>query len=316
MEEKNEVIVEENTEQGKKTNFFSNVWKKTVDISKKTAETVQKKTKSIAEKNKENQYKKRMERYNPLFPEQFKSENFHLPNIIKIVDDAVRKDIDVCEGAIGWLERVKEIEILYLYDEWVEQSGIEFVPFWKCDHIYCVDNFNRNRYINANSIFSKSTEEKLAELENIAYCLGAKFCSIEIIESDKEVGKQTIIGKLKSGVKGVEASSNTSSMQEREAVSSQKGKTVSTFVGHNNPKRPQLKWFAHDDNIKGLIEKRCNDIQSIESKTLELSGASFITMNKNMACAIDVLSKVKGDTTMQQQSMKESSSTLIFKVEF
>lgn len=48
--------------------------------------------------------------------------------MIKIVDDAERRGIDVCEGAIGWLGKVANTEIMYLYDEAVEDSGLTFVP--------------------------------------------------------------------------------------------------------------------------------------------------------------------------------------------
>ena len=290
MKEKDEVIVEEHSEQNKKQSaFLSNVWKKTVDISKKTAESVQQKTKEMVEKGKEKKIEKKMKKLNPLFPETFQSANFHLPNIIEIVDDAKRRGIELCEGAIGWLDVIKDVEVLHLYDEWVEQSGIQFVPFWKCDNIYCVDNFNRNRYVNANFIFRKSTEDKLAELENIAYCLGAKFCSVEIVESDKEL--ETL--RAKSKLKSKQLSSNSDFEKTSSVISSQKGKTVSNFNGHSNPRRPDLKWFAYDDNINGLIEKRCNDIYSIESKILELSGASSVTMNKKVASAIDSLLNIK-----------------------
>ena len=90
----------------------------------------------------------RIRHYNPLFREKFFSKEFTLPNVIQIVDDAVRRGVDVCEGAIGWTKKVGGVEILYIYDEFVKESGIKFVPFVKCDAVYCVDNFDRNKFIN------------------------------------------------------------------------------------------------------------------------------------------------------------------------
>ena len=308
MNKDENVSVEEN----KKENIFSNVWKKTVDIGKKAAEGVQKGAKALVEQTKKNIHDQKVKKYNPLFPENFKSEIFHLPNVIEIVDDAIRRDIDICEGAIGWLDRVNDVEILHLYDEWVEQSGIQFVPVWKCDSVFCVDTFDRNRYINTNAIFGKATEEKLAELENIAYCLGAKSCSIEIVEADKEVSSQVAQVKAKSS----KGSISGESVSKNNYTNTQRGKTISNFVGHDSPTRPNLKWFRHDDNINGLIEKRCNDIQSIKSKILELSGACCATMTKKTACAIDKLLKISGHASMEQQAVREYSSTLIFEIEF
>lgn len=79
-----------------------------------------------------------MKKYNPLFPEEYNSDDFHVPNIICIVDDAVRRDIDVCQGAIGWRENKKDTEVLFLYDEFVEKSGLKFVPAPVCDEIYYI----------------------------------------------------------------------------------------------------------------------------------------------------------------------------------
>ncbi len=296
-------------EEGKKKNVFASIWGKTVDFTKKAAEGIQKGTQDLIEQTKKNQYDQRVKKLNPLFPEDFKSEKFHLPNIIEIVDDAVRRGIDVCEGAIGWIDRVADVEVLHLYDEWVEESGIQFVPVWKCDNVYCVDNFDRNRFINTNAVFGKATEEKLAELEYIAYCLGAKSCSIEILEEDKELSEQSASLKIPKSVSGESSLSNV-------YTSKQSGKTVVNFVGHDAPRNPKLKWFIHDDNINGLIEMRCNDVQSVQSKVLKLSGACCATMNKKVACAIDKILKVNGKASMEQQVKKEHSSTLIFEIKF
>lgn len=300
----------------KESKFFSGILGKTVDISKKTASSVQKGTKALVEQTKKSLHDKKVKKYNPLFPEDFRKEDFHLPNVIEIVDDAVRRDIDICEGAIGWIDKVNEVEILHLYDEWVEQSGIQFVPVWKCDNIYCVDNFDRTKYINSNAIYGKATEEKLAELENIAYCLGAKYCSIELVEEDSEASSQSMDIKKSAKGKNNNGGGEVKASSVHKMHNTQKGKTVSNFNGHDNPTRPALKWFAYDDNINGLIEKRCDDISSIKSKVLALSGACSATMNKKVACAIDKILKVSGKMSMEQQAVKEYSSTLVFEVEF
>ena len=309
MDKNNHINNVDKEESKKGKEFLSNVWTKTVNISKKAADGVQQGTRNLVEQAKKSLHEKKMKKYKPLFPETFKNENFCIPNVIAIVDDAVRRDIEVCEGAIGWIDKVNDVEILYLYDEWVEQSGIQFVPVWKCDNVYCVDNFDRNRYINSNCVFGKATEEKLAELENVAYSLGAKCCSVEITETNREVVDQNAKIKVKT---------HNSEEFVLSAKNSNKHscKTVSNFEGHNSPKKPDLKWFLHDDNVKGLIEKRCNDIYSIKSKILELSGACCTTMTRKTACAIDKILKISGSISMEQQAVKEHSSMLIFEVEF
>ena len=168
------------------------------DVSKKAAGEVAKGTKAVYEKVKDNsqkrqterkdnavkrkikkteeQYNKRMKKYNPLSEEEFGSSTFNIPNIIEIVDEATRRDIDVCidTNAIGWRDMINDTEVLHLYDEFVEQSGIHFVPVAKCNGVYCVDPYDRKRFINVDCIFSKANEEKIAELARVANYLGAK----------------------------------------------------------------------------------------------------------------------------------------------
>ena len=292
--------------------FFSLIGKKTADIGKQAVGGVQKGIKNIVEQTKQNLYDKRVEKYNPLFPDEFRSQNFHIPNVIRIVDDAVRRDVDICEGAIGWIECVKGVEILNLYDEWVEESGLQFIPMWQCDNIYCVDAFDRKKFINSNAIFAKASEEKMAELEHIAYSLGAKSCSVEIVETDKEVSGWSLNAKLKLPEVGVGAENSA----KKSSSNSQQNRTFTQFKGFRKPQRPNLKWFIHDDNINGLIEMRLGKGRSVKSKVLELRGACCATMDKKTACAIDQLLEISGNMSMESKAIKEHSSVLIFEVQF
>ena len=105
------------------------------------------------------------------------------------------------------------------------------------------------------------------------------------------------------------------------------GKTEVTFTGHSNPTRPKLKWFQYDDTIKNLIEIKCNDVNSIQSRELILSGASSATMSRQTAIAVDGLinlalkksfakatSNMKAE--MERKTTKEQNSKLIYKLEF
>jgi hypothetical protein len=71
----------------------------------------------MSEKAKQDSYLRKMKKYNPLFPDVYTGSDFIVPNMIVIVDEAVRRGIDVCEGAIGWLDTENGIETLYLYDD-------------------------------------------------------------------------------------------------------------------------------------------------------------------------------------------------------
>ncbi len=297
---------------------------KTSDISKKTISDVQKGAAAFSEKSKQDSYMRRLKKYNPLFPDVYNSPDFNLPNMIMIVDDATRRGIDVCEGSIGWIGNQGGMEILYLYDEAVPTSHLQFIPTANCDSVYYVDSFDRHRFIRVDCIFNKAHEEKLAELEHIAYSLGAKSCSIEISEFNTEVAiarKKAGI-KEKTNVKGVSVSfSEDADASETYRDTSQRSGIVTTqFEGSNAPKVPHLKWFLHDDSIKGLVDMRCNGDNSIKTKTLHLSGSSSATMSKKTAYSIDqAISKIGGigsNYAMEKKAEMESRSTLIFNVEF
>lgn len=294
---------------------FSKFMNKATDMSRKAAANVQEKAKTLSEKIKSDNQDKRKKKLNPLFPEELTSEHFHVPNIIKIVDDAVRRNEILCEGAVGWRDMENKTEVLYLYDEAEELSGLQFIPSFECNSVYCVDPFDRRRFIKADCIFSKAQEEKLAELENIAYCLGAVSCSIEIQSSDKSQKAEQKSFSLGFGQNGSVVQASMSAGQGNLS----NGKTTVTFAGHDHPTVPHLKWFRHDDTIKNLIEMRCKDPASVKSRTLYLLGASSASMNLQTAVTIDVLVKEvsgKQNGKMEVQSTREQNSQLVFEVQF
>ena len=307
------------TKKGKEA--LTKALQKTSEAGKKAVNDIQQGAKDLSEKAKNDSYSRRLKKYNPLFPETYQSETFNIPNMIMIRDDAERRGIDVCEGAIGWLDNANGMEVMCLYDEAVKMSGIQFIPTVTCDAIYYVDSFDRNRFIRTDCIFSKAHEERLAELKNIAYSLGAKTCSIEINEANFEVSLSNKKASLNGNIKNANISTNEKFEQSlsHENSSQRSGRIVVEFEGSDNPKRPKLKWFEHDDNIKKLIEIRCKNANAIKSETLELSGASSATMSQKTAYAIDgAISKmgVKGASDMEKHAKSEHQSKLIFNIEF
>ena len=298
---------------------FSNLLQKASDVGKNAVVAVQESATAMSEKAKQDSYLRRMKKYNPLFPGEYTAETFIMPNMIVIVDEAVRRGIDVCEGAIGWRDTENGIETLYLYDDALKLRNIQFIPAPSCDAVYYIDSYSPNRYIRTDCIFSKAHEERLAELKHVAHALGAKFCSIEISETSHTLNRSSKkfgLTEKAPGAKSSETMENTNSYQDS---SQRSGRITAQFEGSDQPRKPKLKWFAHDDNIKRLIEMRCKDDNSIKSETLELAGASSATMSQKTAYAIDgAISKMgfKGNASMEKQAITENTSKLIFSIEF
>ena len=290
------------------------------DAGKNMVESAQKSTVALVDKVREENYQRRLRKYNPLFPEEYSGNSFVLPRLIVIVDESVRRGIDVCEGSIGWCNKEGDADVLYLYSDAVDIRKLQFYPIATCDAAYYVDSFNSNRYIRVDCIFSKAHEERLAELKNIAYTLGAKRCTIEITEANQEVSSYHrsagLNGKIKS-LGGFSAKNDETSSSAQSNLRS--GKIHAEFEGNSQPQRPKLKWFALDENIKKLIDMRCKSVNALKSETLELSGSTSATMTHKAAASIDgAMSKIgiKASMSMQSQAMVEHSSKLIFSVVF
>ena len=190
---------------------------------------------------------------------------------------------------------------------------MQFVPFAKEDKIYCVDQFNADKYVEYKDVFTQTADEKVAELVNVAICLGAKSCSVEVCDADSSQSSQQAGSNL--GVKGVGGLKAEQKIGSK-AASMGKGKNVMNLTPHDNPRRPELKWFAHNNNINRLIDMRCSDLKSVQYQCFELHGSTMESMSKKTAVAIDKVANLQGSASMEMQAAKEHSSVLIFEVEF
>lgn len=291
---------------------------KTSELGKAVAIGVQSGVKEFSDQTKQENYERKLKKYNPVFPDTYRSLNFNVPNLIKIVDDAERRGIDVCDGAIGWLEKKNDVEILCLYDEAVDVSGLQFVPAAVCGSIYYIDSYDKTRFVRLDRIFDKAYEEKIAELHHVAYCLGAKSCYVEIEGSDV----QKYVNKRKTAARGALTSKvelKADSAAEQSEFTQRSGKGWASWEGTQTIKRPELRWFKYDESIQNLIDMRCAGDNPIKSLTLALDGSASATMSQKTAAAIDgAVGKmgVKGDFGMEMQVVKESHSKFLVQIEF
>ena len=300
----------------KGTSAASDFLSKTADLGKKALDEAQKNALARSEKAKEENNLRLLKKYNPLFPDEYANGDFHYPTIIIVVEDSIRDDIEVCKGAVGWRSNETGSEILYLHESIANDSKLHFFPAITTGSVYYIDNFDKSRYIRTDCVFGKAHEERLAELKNVAHSLGAKFCSIEITESVASQNTTSATGKL--GIKQF-ASINANHNNVASEKINRSGKITAEFEGSSTPKRPKLKWFAQDENIKKLIDMRCRPGNTIKSETLQLSGSSCATMTQKTAISIDAaFSKMKigASMSMESQATREIFSTLLFIVEF
>lgn len=263
-------------------------------------------------------YQQQLNRYRPVTKETYQSPSFHLPNMIRIVDGNERRGIDVCRGAIGWLDTVKGTQIFNLYREAIGDSELSFYPKPSLYSTYYTDAFDRSRFVDLDSYFATMQQDKMAELRRIAFMLGAKRCKLEVTEYEEIRRGHQIKGDVKAGKKGsvrINGSSNDSTRNEKQILFTQE------FEGDMVPQRPELHWYAHDSDILLLIETRCGgeDKNKAKSYRVELKSETTMTMSVSLAMAIDeACSKlnIRANSSLTSQAKRELRQSFVFEVEF
>ncbi|MBR0303608.1 MAG: hypothetical protein IJQ80_07140 [Clostridia bacterium] len=276
-------------------------------------------TAGITEGIKSKKLEDKLKKLNPLFPEEYGSPDFHTPNLVAIVDDAVRRDEELCRGAIGWRSFVEGVEILYLYDEFAPQSGIEFIPELVCDTAYYVDPHNRSRFIRVDYLFRWAQQEKLAELAHIAYCLGADSYSVSLVDqTSSELTEEEDYSA--SGGKGkVKLSASGERKRMRATGAKSKALMSADYTEARDPVKPELSWFRNDKSIQGLIMQRCEQNVRMNNIDIVLSGTDYATMSQSMSAKVDAaVAKIgfKGKAELKASSKEEHSHSMVFHLEF
>ena len=272
----------------------------------------------IADNIKNKKLAAKQKKLNPLFPDEYRSPDFHIPNLIVIADDAVRRDEELCEGAIGWRNIVQDVEVLYLYDEFAPVSGLTFIPEIVCDSAYYVDPHDKKRFIRVDYLFEWSQREKLAELSNIAYCLGADRYSVELVDKrSKEVDDEENYGAAIG--KGNKVSS-AFGIKKREAYGTKSKSLASVeFTEVRDPVEPELCWFRNDKYIQELIKQRCEQHIKMNNIDIKLSGNDYATISQSTSAKVDAaIAKIgiKGKAEIQASSREEHAHIMVFHLEF
>lgn len=254
--------------------------------------------------------------YKPVF-----TDDYDKPKMIVIADDENRKDVEICKGAIGWASKTGGLEVLHLYEDFVPTSDIVFFPQPQLDSVYYQDALDSSRYISLDCYFDTVQKDKFTELKRIAFELGAKKCRLESYEETKSV--RVVKGGAGVGKKGRPEKALAKLGADGKAISQTQKSIVfsQTFEGNNHPRRPELKWFAHDKEIEFLIDTRCNgdDAGKTKEYSMELSSMAMQTMNVQTAIKIDkALAKLGAacNFSLKGEALTEQRRTLVFEIEF
>lgn len=87
------------------------------------------------------------------------------------------------------------------------------------------------------------------------------------------------------------------------------------------PRRPELKWFAHDNEILSLIEKRCNPNAGgvLNSYSIDITASTSSSISIDLASSIDAslgAARVKAGGSLSSGLKNEEKKHFIYKIEF
>ena len=263
--------------------------------------------------------KYQLKKYNPVFMHDYIKDDFYLPRMIMLVDGSERKDIEVCKGAIGWKSNPNGLEVFHLNCDSANYVNLKFSPAPMCDSVYYVDPHDPAEYICVDNLFEKMQQQKLAELADVAYYLGARSYRIEIVEETREEEIKDFSAEAKAKAKIVESEQNAKHSEQRKKTGRILVSSEAEYLEKREPQEPPLLWFKNDPNITGLVNHICVGGGKIKSKDIYFEGSKYALMNSATAAKIDATVKRLGagnETDFKTKTEKEYSSKIIFHLEF
>ena len=266
--------------------------------------------------------------YKPVFPDEYNSPDYKIPKMIVVKDESSRKGIDVCKGAIGWTDKIGELEALCMYEDWAKTCGLSFMPALSLDTAYYVHPFDSAKYVRVEDYIATMKKDMNAELADVAYCLGAKSCKIERTEKKSRSfhikGHNKNSGSAPLCVDGVPVQG---SLEDREKASfgyadenEWHESFQQTFAGEAKASVPELRWYKDDSSINQLIKTRCSEGMNV-SKTYRYeitntySACVGIGLAKKLDGALAAI-KIGQKGKLQSDLKKDSKMEYVYEVNF
>lgn len=266
--------------------------------------------------------------YKPVFPDEYNSPDYKIPKMIIIKDEASRKGIDVCKGAIGWADKIGELEALCMYDDWAKSCGLSFMPTLTLDTAYYVHPFDSSKYVRVEDYITTMKKDMDAELADVAYCLGAKSYKIE--HTEKKSRSFHVKGHSKNSGSApllVDGDPVQASLDGEGKVSfgyaheSECHEFLQqTFTGEAKASVPELRWYKDDSSVNQLIKTRCSEGMNV-SKTYRCeitniySACVGIGLAKKLDGALAAI-KIGQKDKLQSELKKDSKMEYVYEVNF
>ncbi len=266
--------------------------------------------------------------YKPVFPDEYNSPDYKITKMIVIKDEASRKGIDVCKGAIGWADKIGELEALCMYDDWAKTCGLSFMPTLTLDTAYYVHPFDSSKYVRVEDYITTMKKDMDAELADVAYCLGAKSYKIE--HTEKKSRSFHVKGHSKNSGSApllVDGDPVQASLDGKGKVSfgyaheSECHEFLQqTFAGKAKASVPELRWYKDDSSVNQLIKTRCSEGMNV-SKTYrcEITNTYSACVGMGLAKKLDgalAAIKIGQKDKLQSELKKDSKMEYVYEVNF
>lgn len=309
---------------------MQNLGEKARELADKGADLAKTKTEELGEQLHRMKYEYDKERISPVTLEDIASPSFDLPNVIRVFEDEKVMDNEVCENAVGFIDKIKDMSVLNLRKKDIPSitalqlvnGPLYFYPI-VTENLYYNDPYDDNRYVALDNYFSLLKKAKLNELERIAYDLGAKRVTIKSYEEKKSFVNVKVKNKQGAGAKieGQKATAEVEAAAEggvqlRETTEIDKDLIIDN---PGEPVRPKLQFYANDDDINNLIYMRLDGKGDLYSKTYMLKYSTTSGINVKTAHKIDAAIshyKYKSNTTVAAEVEKENKLFLKYVISF
>ena len=257
----------------------------------------------------------------PVSEKEYNSVGFRYPSVIKIVDAAARYGNRLLSDAVGWREKVNNMEVLCIDNNAVRSSGLSFVPSMQNNAIYYEHPHMPGHYLMVDELFETTQMERSAELEQIASKLGAKYFKIVMTDvSERKSKREDKASTEANAFNYVKAGSKSSHTSDSYVKRGQSIIAESHFSEKRDPEVPQLSWFSQNRKIRSLIEMRLGSGgDALESHSIEIKCSNYSVMNSETAGNLDAVIKkigAKQSATMKKHVEEERNQTMIYYVEF
>ena len=303
-------LVDQNDDGNFDSKDVSLVFNRLKDTAKNTYDTV----KTNLDQNQQDRDLKNLR---PIFESTLSDTDFFVSKLVRITTiDKKHAESKVCQNAIGHIDTYGGLEVINIYRDKAKYFGLTFFPNNDAE-LYYVDPTDHERYIELDNYFSQLKNERISELERIAFDLGAKHCKVLYKEQTISSSKVNVNHKSKLNIHKSGANSDIDINVSADKFCSVEIAAQSDFIGHK-PQEPVLRYLKHEPHILNLIDLRMNEApithKKMEIKLIESSG-----IKTNDAVKIDAAIKAmrfESRTSIVAEVNQESQRSFEYEIDF